>query len=117
MHDPKEIEENRIEVAKKYAQARRAFIVDLFLLAKEGLIFNQLADIFHAGTVDVAKRAKRNDGGRYFAMNFLLRKACCDYPGGLEYYGNGDIEHLEKSNQVYERRLFRIKGCGRFRVA
>lgn len=94
LNDPKGPGDLNIEIAKAYSQARQALIVDLFILAKNGLLMTQLADIFHRSE---PSRVGRDDGGRFLAMNFLLRNysLCVMEPGDFEGPGSGRLHHLE----------------------
>lgn len=76
--------------SSKYTMARQRLICDLFTLAKNGLIFSQMADIFHRSE---ASRVTRDDAGRYMAMNFLVREYVRPWSGP----GNGRLHHIEKA--------------------
>jgi hypothetical protein len=96
LNDPRELEDT-ITSRKDYYRARHALIADLFVLAKNGLIMTQLADIFHRSE---ESRAGRDDNGRYLTMNFLVRQGyslCEEKPGDFTGAGNGRLHHLEKA--------------------
>lgn len=92
LHDPLE-SQSQTRIIEKYALARHALTCDLFTLAKNGLIMSQMADIFHRSE---PSRDSRDDGGRFMAMNFLVRNYIVD---ALHGPGSGRLHHIERAVQ------------------
>lgn len=110
LHDPMETRD-KVEVAKEFAFASHAFITDLFILAKNGLIMTQLADIFHRSE---ATRQERDDAGRFMAMNGLVRPSYesiseADQFSGI---GSGRLHHIETAVQYVNARYSGLPDVG-----